>query len=108
MYVCQLRRKCTQSIINASALPTINRIEFCITSQERKFTHITLSVSSVHLISNLYAFVKECASSSNFFIRSLQLSDPLYKSPFSPIDKTNDSLKSTCRKFRHINPSVMF
>jgi len=31
---------------------------------------------------NLYAFVQRCSSSSNVFIRSLQLSDAFYKSLF--------------------------
>jgi len=34
------------------------------------------------LLRNLYRSLQRCASSSNFFIRSLQMSDAFYKSSF--------------------------
>ena len=64
-----VRLKCECSPINVSARP--HQVSHCV----RTFDAV--------LRNNLYRFFKRCTSSSNFFIRSLQMSDAFYKSSFS-------------------------
>jgi len=60
---------------SACALHSIMPTELFITYPEMQvFAHTKLA--------NLYRFLQRCASSSNFFIRSLQMSDAFYKSSF--------------------------
>jgi len=60
-------------------------IKLCITYPEMLvFAHTRLAIVSGPLMlrNNLYRFFIQCTSSSNFFIRSLQMSDAFYKSSF--------------------------
>ena len=62
-------------------------IELCITYPENvsvrphQVNHCVTTFDAV-LRNNLYRFFIRCSSSSNFFIRSLQMSDAFYKSSF--------------------------
>jgi len=85
MYACQLWSKYTQT--------NMKRLRAAYNNAYRIMHYIPRNVSvrphqvsyrvrtfDVVLRNNLYRFFMRCASSSNFFIRSLQMSDAFYNS----------------------------
>jgi len=90
IYACKLWSKYTQT--------SIKRLRTAYNNAYRSMHYIPMNVSvRPHQVSNcartfdallrnnLYRFFIRCASSSNFFIRSLQMSDAFYKSSFSQL-----------------------
>ena len=87
MYACQLWSKYTQTSMKRlrAAYNNVCRIMHYIprnvSVRLHQVSHCVTTFDAV-LRNNLYRFFMRCASSSNFFIRSLQMSDAFYKSSF--------------------------
>jgi len=87
MYACQLWSKYTQTSMKRlrarydSAYRIMYYIPRNVSVRPHQVSHCVRTFDAV-LRNNLYRFFMRCASSSNFFIRSLQMSDAFYKSSF--------------------------
>jgi len=87
IYACQLWSKYKQTSMKRlrTAYNNANRIMHYIprnvSVRPHQVTHCVRTFDAV-LRKNLYRFFVRCASSSNFFIRSLRMSDAFYKSSF--------------------------
>ena len=89
MYACHLWSKYTQASMKRPRAVCNNayRIVHCIprnvSVRPHQVSHRVTTFDAL-LRNNLYRFLQRCASSSNFFIQSLQMSDNFYKSLFFP------------------------
>jgi len=87
MYTCQLWSKYTQTSMKRlraaykNAYRIIHHIPRNVSVRPHQVSHCVRTFDAL-LKNNLYRFFIRCASSSNFFIRSLQMSDAFYKSSF--------------------------
>ena len=87
MYACQLWGKYTQSSMKRlrAAYNNVYRIMHYIprnvSVRPHQVSHCIRTFNAV-LRNSLHRFFMRCASSFNFFIRSLQMSDDIYKSSF--------------------------
>ena len=87
MYACQLWNKCTQTSMKRlraaynNAYRIMLYINRNVSVRPHQVSHCVTTFDDV-LRNNLYRFFMRCTSSSNFFIRSLQMSDAFYKSSF--------------------------
>jgi len=87
MYACQLWCKYTQTSVKRlgaaynNAYRIMHDIPRNVSVPPHQVTHC-VRTSDALLRNNLYRFFIQCASSSNFFIRSLQMSDAFYISSF--------------------------
>ena len=86
MYSCQLWNKYTQTSMKRlraaynNAYRIMHYIPRNVSVRPHQVSHCVRTFDAV--LRNLYRFFIQCASSSNFFIRSLQMSDAFYKSSF--------------------------
>jgi len=84
----RLHSLCSNTLVRSAYVLRITMpIELCITYPEMLvFAHTRLAIVSrpfdAVLRTNLYRFFIRCTSSSNFFIRSLQMSEAFCKSSF--------------------------
>jgi len=91
MYACQLWSKYTQTSMKRlrvayfNAYPIMRYIPRNVSVRPHQVKHC-VKTSDAFLRNNVYRFFKRCASSSNFFIRSLQMYDAFHKSSFSAIN----------------------
>ena len=87
MYACQLWSKYTQTSIKRlraaynNAYRTVHYIPRNVSVRPHQVSHCVRTFDAV-LRNNLYRFFIRCTSSSNFFIRSLQMFDAFHKSSF--------------------------
>jgi len=84
MYACQLWSKYTQKRLRAgynNAYRIMHKIPRNVSFRLHQVSHCVRTFDTL-LRNNLYRFFIRCASSSNFFIRSLQLPDAFHKSSF--------------------------
>jgi len=87
MYACQMWSKYTQTSMKRlrAAYNNANRIMHYIprnvSIRPHQIGHYVRTFDAV-LRNNLYRFFIRCTSSSNFFVRSLQMSDAFYKTSF--------------------------
>ena len=87
MYACQLWSKYTQTSMKRlrvaynNAYRIIHYISRNVSVRPHQVSHCVRTSDAV-LRNNLYRLFIRCSSSSNFFIRSLQISDAFYKSSF--------------------------
>ena len=87
MYACQLWNKYTQASMKHlraaynSAYPIMHYIPRNVSVHQYQVSHCVRTFDAV-LRNNMYRVFIRCTSSSNFFIRSLQMSDAFYKSSF--------------------------
>jgi len=87
MYACQLWRKYTQTSMKRLraayniAYRIMHYIPRNVSVRPHQVSHCVTTFDAV-LRNNLYRFLIRCTSSSNFFIRSLQMFDAFYKSSF--------------------------
>jgi len=87
MYACHLWSKYTQTSMTRlraaynNAYRIMHYIPRNVSVRPHQVNHCVTTFDAV-LRNNLYRFFIRCSSSSNFFIRSLQLSDAFYKSSF--------------------------
>jgi len=87
MYACQLWSKYTQNSMKRlraaynNAYRIMHYIPKNVSVRPHQVSHCVRTFDAV-LRNNLYRFFMRCASLSNFFIRSLQMSDAFYKSSF--------------------------
>jgi len=87
MYACQLWSKYTQTSMKRlsatynNAYRIMHYIPRNVSVRPHQVSHCVGTFVAV-LRNNLYRFFILCTSSSNFFIRSLQVSDAFYKSSF--------------------------
>jgi len=87
MYACQLWSKYTQASMKRlraaynNAYRLMHRISRNVSVRPHQVSHCITTFDAL-LRNNLYRFLQRCASSSNFFIRSLQMSDAFWKSSF--------------------------
>jgi len=87
MYGCQLWSKYTQTsmkrlrVTYSNAYRIMHYIPRNVSVRPQQVKHYVRTVDAL-LRNNLYRFFIRCASSSNLFIRSLQMSDAFYKSSF--------------------------
>ena len=86
MYACQLWSKYTQTSMKRlraaynNAYRIMHYIPRNVIVRPHQVSHCVRTFDAV--LRNLYRFFIRCTSSSNFFIRSLQMSDAFYKSSF--------------------------
>jgi len=87
MYACQLWSKYTQTNMKHlraaynNAYRIMHYIPGNVSVRPHQVSHRVRTFDAV-LRNNLYRFFIRCTSSSNFYIRSLQMSDTFYKSSF--------------------------
>jgi len=87
MYACQLWSKYTQTSMKHlraaynNAYRIMHHIPTNVSVRPQQVSHCVRTFDAV-LRNNLYQFFIRCTSSSNFLIRSLQMSDAFYKSSF--------------------------
>ena len=87
MYACQLWNKYTQTSMKRlraaynNAYRIMHYIPRNVSFRPHQVRHCVRTFDAV-LRNNLYRFFMRCASASNFFIWSLQMSDAFYKSSF--------------------------
>jgi len=87
MYACQLYSKYTQASMKRlraadnNAYPIMHYTPRNVSVRPHQVIHRVTTFDAL-LRNNFYRFLQRCASSSNFFIRSLQMSDAFYKSSF--------------------------
>jgi len=87
MHACQLWSKYTQTSMKRlhaaynNAYRITHHIPRNVSVRPHQVNHCVRTFVAL-LRNNLYRFFIRCASSSNFFIRSLQTSDAFYKSSF--------------------------
>jgi len=87
MYACQLWSKYMQTSMKRlrvaynNAYWIMHYIPRNVSVRPHQVSHCVKTFDAV-LRNNLYRFFMQCTSSSNFFIRSLQMSDAFYKSSF--------------------------
>ena len=85
MYACQLWSKYTQTIMKRlraaynNAYRIMHYIPRNVSVRPHQVSHCVRTFDAV-LRNNLYRFFIQCTSSSNFFIRSLQMSESFHKS----------------------------
>jgi len=89
MYACQLWSRCTQTSMKRlhaaynknNVYRMMHYIPRNVSVRPHQVSHCARTFDAV-LRNNLHRFFIRCTSSSNFFIRSLQVSDAFYKSSF--------------------------
>jgi len=87
IYACQLWSKCTQTSMKRLRAAYNNAYRIMhytprnVSVRPHQVSHCVRTFDAM-LRNNLYRFFIRCTSSSNFFIRSLQMSDAVYKSSF--------------------------
>ena len=87
IYACQLRSKYTQTGMKRlhaayySAFRIMHYIPRNVSVRPRQVSHCVSNFDAL-LRNNLYRFFVRCTSSSNFFMRSLEMSDAFYKASF--------------------------
>jgi len=87
VYACQLWTKYTKTSMKRlraaynSAYRIMHYIPRNVSVRPHQVNHCVRCFDAL-LRNNLYRIFKQCASSSNFFIRSLQMFDAFYKSSF--------------------------
>jgi len=87
LYACQLWSKFTQTSMKRlrvaynNAYRIMHYISRNVSVRPHQVSHCVRTFDAM-LGNNLYRFFMRCTSSSNFFIRSLQMSDAFYKSSF--------------------------
>ena len=86
-YACRLLSKYTQTSMKRlraayiNAYQTMHHLPRIVSVRPRQVNHCVRTFDAL-LRNNLYRFFIRCTSSSNFIIRSLQMSDAFYKSSF--------------------------
>ena len=101
MYACQLWSKYTQTSVKRlraaynNAYRIMHYIPRNVSVRPHQVSHCVRTFDAV-LRYNLYRFFMRYASSSNYFIRSLQMSDAFYKSSFFLIIQRSCMVETKC------------